>query len=176
MDRYSQESWETLGRAVRSVRMGKGFANTKKWADAVDRSTRVVLGLERGEPQGAGTLERVASVLGWPPDLPHKILSNPSAYATIGLSTAIGASDEPVTADNIDPRLNNIERQIDALWRRLEELGGTVHVPKPEVSKRQEAWRPQDVPELPADLAADDPGEPSVYFMFDEEQSDNEGR
>lgn len=79
--------------------------------------------------------------------------------------------DTPVTAENLDPRLNNIERQIDALWRRIDELGGSsasVEVGATGAGVAQMRPRtgppepPEEAPAPPLDAAANDPGVPSV--------------
>lgn len=57
------DDWARLGRIVRKERKAQGFRDTKKWADAVGRSSRVLLGLERGEPTGYETLELVSEAL-----------------------------------------------------------------------------------------------------------------
>jgi hypothetical protein len=49
------EDWKALGRAVYSARVKAGYRDTARWAATLGRSTRVVLGLERGEPTGRRT-------------------------------------------------------------------------------------------------------------------------
>lgn len=64
MKKYPAAHWEALGSWVNVARHQADYADTKKWADAVGRSTRMLLGLERGEPVGAKTLEAIAEALG----------------------------------------------------------------------------------------------------------------
>jgi hypothetical protein len=73
--KYEASGWELLGRTVRYMRQRAGYRTTKSWADVLGRSTRTVLGLERGEPVGEDTLERIAAVLSWPPDVMYALLS-----------------------------------------------------------------------------------------------------
>lgn len=67
--------WEELGRAVLAARMRSGYADTRKWADTVGRSSRMLLGLERGEHVGPKTLTKVEDTLGWPVGWSHRILT-----------------------------------------------------------------------------------------------------
>jgi hypothetical protein len=60
------EDWKALGRAVYSARVKAGYRDTARWAATLGRSTRVVLGLERGEPTGRRTLLMVEEALDWP--------------------------------------------------------------------------------------------------------------
>ena len=61
--KYSPENWRTLGRYVKRRRLPIE-ADMGEWAAKVGRSTRVLLGLERGESQGLNTVALVASALG----------------------------------------------------------------------------------------------------------------
>lgn len=64
MRTYPEENWKRLGEWVHDARVQAGLSDTTKWAARVGRSTRVLLGLERGEPVGAKTIEAVAEALG----------------------------------------------------------------------------------------------------------------
>ncbi|MCF6376938.1 hypothetical protein L2K70_04920 [Nocardioides KLBMP 9356] len=64
MKKYPHEHWVALGDWIAHARKQAGYTDTKRWAAAVGRSDRVVLGLERGEPQGAKTIEAVSEALG----------------------------------------------------------------------------------------------------------------
>lgn len=72
---YSFEDWQRLGEAVRKARRLAGRRNTNEWAAHVGRSSRVLLGLERGEPQGDDTLELVERALGWVSGSADRVLS-----------------------------------------------------------------------------------------------------
>lgn len=65
--RYTDEAWRAFGRVVHSARIKAGFSDLKAWIEAVGRSDRMLLGLERGEPVGRGTLRNVEAALGWQP-------------------------------------------------------------------------------------------------------------
>ena len=64
MKTYPAEHWTALGQWVATARLQAGHSDTQAWASRVGRSTRIVLGLERGESVGAKTLEAVALALG----------------------------------------------------------------------------------------------------------------
>lgn len=85
-NRHSHEAWKRLGSAVQAARMRRDdWADTAEWASVVGRSTRVMLGLERGEPTGAKTLRRIEDLLGWPVNYCDKILSDPHANLAPGV-------------------------------------------------------------------------------------------
>jgi hypothetical protein len=72
------EDWKRLGEAVRLARRrhpSGEFVDMKRWARRVGRSSRLLQGLERGEPVGADTRERIEAVLGWPKDRCAEILA-----------------------------------------------------------------------------------------------------
>lgn len=75
MRKYPAENWKRLGRWVYDNRVRGGYTDTKEWAEAVGRSTRQLLGLERGEPVGAGTINRVADALTLPASMLFAILA-----------------------------------------------------------------------------------------------------
>lgn len=84
MKKYPAENWERLGRWVYEARHQAGFSDTKVWAEAASRSSRMLLGLERGEPVGAGTLQAVADALGVAAWGVFARLSDPDAVENLG--------------------------------------------------------------------------------------------
>lgn len=64
MKKYPREHWQALGDLVGKTRHQAGYTDTRAWADAVGRSSRMLLGLERGEPVGPKTIEAIAEALG----------------------------------------------------------------------------------------------------------------
>lgn len=64
MKDYPAENWKALGDWVSLARHQTNYSDTQAWAKAVGRSTRILLGLERGESVGAKTIEAIAEVLG----------------------------------------------------------------------------------------------------------------
>lgn len=68
-------AWQRLGRAVKEARKEAGYADMKAWALKVERTSRTLLGLERGEPTGDATLERIEAELDWPKGRVQAILS-----------------------------------------------------------------------------------------------------
>lgn len=64
MRKYPREHWQALGDLVGTARHQAGYSDTKRWAEAVGRSSRMLLGLERGEPVGPKTIEAIAETLG----------------------------------------------------------------------------------------------------------------
>ena len=75
---YPAEHWAALGRLVYTTR-SELYPDTKRWASVVGRSSRMLLGLERGEPVGRGTLTKVAKALGWPQQFIWDYLEDPTA-------------------------------------------------------------------------------------------------
>lgn len=65
MRKYPAENWKLFGASVHDLRMRQGYRDMRSWSDAVGRSDRVLLGLERGEPVGAKTIEAIAKALGY---------------------------------------------------------------------------------------------------------------
>lgn len=67
------DDWTRLGQEVKDARKRAGYRDMAKWATTVGRSTRMLLGLERGEPVGENTLELIEDVLqrprGWASDV-----------------------------------------------------------------------------------------------------------
>lgn len=102
-----------------AARLQGGYDDTALWAKAVERSSRVLLGLERGEPTGRKTLSKIETVLGWPVGWSHRIL----AGEVVGPPPETGgyvtdATDRrPSQASNED-----IMRMIDRARDDLEEL------------------------------------------------------
>lgn len=74
MATQSENDWERLGQWVKSHRVAAGYESMKLWADAVGRSTRQLLGLERGEPVGDTTLVKIEHLLDWPPGTAKGVL------------------------------------------------------------------------------------------------------
>lgn len=89
--------------------MRAGFSDTDAWARAVGRSTRVLLGLERGEPQGIKSVERVAAVLG---------VSNLELLDILETGRpAPPRSDEGVADKRVHPRGEEGDRDLVALYQ-----------------------------------------------------------
>lgn len=66
MPTYPTAAWERLGREIKTARRRGGMSDSALWAQKIGRSTRTLLGLERGEPTGDDTLLRIEEALGWP--------------------------------------------------------------------------------------------------------------
>lgn len=79
---YTKEDRERLGRAIRKARKRfTEYRDTQDWADALDRSDRVVLAMERGEKVGDDTISRAEAALGWPEDHAFRMLADPKITA-----------------------------------------------------------------------------------------------
>lgn len=78
MPDYTADAWRQFGKVVRTERKKAGFRDTTAWAAEVGRSTRMLLGLERGEPVGDETIERVAEALGWELSWAYQLLETGS--------------------------------------------------------------------------------------------------
>lgn len=137
---YSADDWRRLGRAVHAERLRRGWSDTKEWAARVGRSTRVVLGLERGEPVGRSTLARVENALGWAPGRAWSILAGdgsvteqnprPAAETT---QAGVGPGDQspqPYLSRRTGPDLTDVT--TDAL---LEELARRARANNPDAHR-----------------------------------------
>ena len=111
MQDYGYSAWLYLGSQIKTARKQAGLRNSKMWADRVGRSTRVLLGLERGERVGDDTLELVETALGWTlgrceeilagqPHRPDLDLADPDRAR--GLSVVPGILDEPEPTEDED--------------------------------------------------------------------------
>lgn len=84
MANYPRQAWERLGRTVyRARRSIPSYQHTEDWAGAVGRSSRVLLGLERGEKVGKDTLMRIEELLGWDVDETFRILEGKSGQVQV---------------------------------------------------------------------------------------------
>lgn len=95
--------WKRLGTAVQAARIRAGHDDMAEWADRVGRSTRVLLGLERGESTGAATLRRIEDVLAWPVGHADRILSDERAETAPDRFTGDEATD---AAEQMRQQLN----------------------------------------------------------------------
>lgn len=138
---YSGDDWRRLGRAVHAARLRLGKADTNDWALTVGRSTRVVLGLERGEPVGRSTLTRVENALGWAPGRAWGILgeatvteSNPQPAAE-GTRVAVGH-----TRQSPEPYLSRRDPDYDSM--PIDELQHHVNAALEALAKRARSSNP----------------------------------
>jgi len=74
MTYYDIEARKRLGRVVNRARRAAGYADTEEWAALIGRSTRVALGLERGESAGRKTYTAVEEALHWHAGACYEIL------------------------------------------------------------------------------------------------------
>lgn len=79
MRKYPADHWLALGQWVHDARHQAGITDTRQWEQAVGRSSRMLLGLERGETVGAGTLKGIAEALDVPLARLYRILESGSA-------------------------------------------------------------------------------------------------
>lgn len=111
-----------MGRYVKRRRLPIE-ADMGEWAAKVGRSTRVLLGLERGESQGLNTVALVASALGVDAEVLFDILSSGSVgtdqqgagyVAAPGVSAEQGVSNAELLAEIRRMRVDveQIKRQI----------------------------------------------------------------
>lgn len=147
MKTYSPEHWQALGGWVAGARAQAGYSDTKQWAEAVGRSTRQLLGLERGESVGPKTIEAVASTLGVAAWVLYDVLetgrsadpwSDLKARADVERQAALDRqalaspeessywtspsgdeADQPVTWAHMEDRLGELETRIARLERSL---------------------------------------------------------
>jgi hypothetical protein len=117
------EDWQALGRAVYRGRVKAGFRDTALWAARIGRSTRVLLGLERGEPTGRRTLLMIEEALDWPAGWCDLILAgeqfgppDASPRAETGGSVGSAGDDLPLFRYQRPPGLT--DREWDDLRRQ----------------------------------------------------------
>lgn len=115
--KYPAENWKQLGEWVATARRVKGFVQTSAWVEAVGRTDRVLLGLERGEETGDRTLELVARALDVPIATLYTILSTtPIEVVEARAAQSSVASD----SDDVDTLLfKRPEGLDDEAWERL---------------------------------------------------------
>lgn len=122
------DDWERLGRIVRRERKEQGFRDTTKWAQVVGRSSRVLLGLERGEPTGEETLELVSEALNYDSQWAALILEDRRRTAPVGpgddtLAFVAKAGDRPagptLTDEEVLALIRENRRLADELERRM---------------------------------------------------------
>ena len=100
MNRYTHSDWVRLGDAISRARRAEGFTDTQQWCEIVGRSDRQLLGLERGERVGRGTLRLVEDALDWPAGQAFKILDGDTAVQPVPVPASIReASDEQLLAE-----------------------------------------------------------------------------
>ncbi len=122
------EDWAALGRAVYRARARAGYRDTARWAARIGRSTRVALGLERGEPTGPRTLMLIEDALGWPAGWTSKILSGEAD----GEPTVTEQNPQP--APEIDPRPVGLglDDEADGLTpEQIESVRAVIRAMKP---------------------------------------------
>lgn len=132
MRKYAPADWGRLGQAVAEARSEAGFSKTNDWAAAVGRSSRILLGLERGEPTGTGTLELIEDALGWPRGGAFRILTGAVGWRDLavggetqtspGYVSAPGERAEGGASDSEVLRaIEQMRQDVRAMERRLSE-------------------------------------------------------
>lgn len=133
MRNYAPDDWARLGQAVFEARSESGLSKTTDWVAQVGRSSRILLGLERGEQTGSGTLERIEDALGWPRGSTHRLLAggvtdwrdlavggdghtSPGYVSAPGERVESGASDSEVLR-----AIEQMREDVRAMERRLSE-------------------------------------------------------
>ncbi len=114
MNQYDDDAWLRLGRAVKRARLEAGYSDTKRWAAAVGRSSRMLLGLERGEPVGDGTLDRVAIALKWAQETPYRFLADPE----FGKPDETGRTPDDQWRQHRDHAIGQAEELLESVGAR----------------------------------------------------------
>lgn len=96
MQTYGLSAWRYLGQQIKTARKQAGYRDSKEWAEKVGRSTRILLGLERGETVGDDTLERIELALEWPVGRCEALLASRPHRPDLDLmlSDSVGATDD----------------------------------------------------------------------------------
>lgn len=107
------------------------------WVDAVGRSPRLLLGLERGEQIGQPTLRRIETLLDWIPGYANVILEDPHANLTPEVA-------QPLQRRGIPPEDSRplddftTDELLAELRLRFAELSLELHTPqRPTMTERQ---------------------------------------
>lgn len=125
METYDREAWQRLGKLVRRQRKRVGFENSNDWAAAVGRSSRVLLGLERGEKTGEDTLGRVEQLLGWAEDSCQRVLDGGEpTLASEDRPAGPSLSVVPTTVVPVPP--SDEDNEVLAAIRRDPDLDATA--------------------------------------------------
>lgn len=120
-------------------RRHEGLANMANWADTIGRSTRILLGLERGEAAGAKTLRRIEEVLGWPPGYADRILSDPTVDTAPDLLPTLTEAFEPFIPDPRPLDAYTTTELLREVEDRYNELAFELHtLGRPTMTSRQE--------------------------------------
>lgn len=141
MTYYDTAARKQLGRVVNRARMAAGFADTEKWAERIQRSTRVALGVERGEAAGRKTYAAIEEALGWHPGACYEILdgvepaqavspdvggvtNTPLGYVSGPGELAEGGADESEVLRAIAAMRQDMQAMEQRLSERLDRLEG----------------------------------------------------
>lgn len=114
MKHYDEPARLRLGLAVSRARHAAGYADTGKWADAIKRSTRVALGVERGEQAGVNTYSAIEDALGWLRGTCYRILGGLDPDEVIGQGTVGGDAQDARrgTEDHVNAPGETVESGI----------------------------------------------------------------
>jgi hypothetical protein len=132
--------------AVQSARIRGGWTEIGDWADAVGRSTRILLGLERGETTGSATLRRIEDLLKWRPGYAGEILADEHADLAPNVTRALErGTGPPRPARDLDEFTT--EELLDEVNLRYSSLALELHnLGHPTMTMRQEGpdevWEP----------------------------------
>jgi hypothetical protein len=111
---------EELGRIVAAARLRAGYSDTRAWSEAVGRSSRQLLGLERGEQVGRKTLLLVEAALDWPAGWCERYLAGQES----------GQPEEPpaeavtITDDELLMKIEQLRTLADSLEADVRKRGG----------------------------------------------------
>lgn len=138
MKKHTPEHWRILGRYIQRQRLHIE-PDMREWAAKIGRSTRVLQGLERGEPQGMNTVTLVAVALDVHPEVLFGILETgktpggqatvPTEHDTAELLTQVLAEMRALRADRDD--LAAVLREINISPEDRERLQRHVTPPPP---------------------------------------------
>lgn len=131
--KYPAENWKKLGKWVGVARRGAGFGELADWVAAVGRTDRVLLGLERGETVGDGTLRGIAHALGADLATLYSILSTGSVGPPGQDAGYVASPGERVASGVTD---DEVLREIRAMRADMEGLRAEVRADLGALSER----------------------------------------
>lgn len=124
MANYERAAWGRLGQAVHEARTEAGLGLTADWVEEVNRSSRVLLGLERGERVGTSTLHLIEDALGWPRGGCFRILTGGVEWRDLAVTSQSQEVREADALGELAAVIADLRRELDETRARVLRLEG----------------------------------------------------